>query len=98
MKTVHLKEYGYSLLFHQNLDISSATIIIYYTKPNGTEGTWNAIKTGDDFHYVVLEDDIDLIGTWVLWINADWTSPAKNLWARTSFKVKSAPILADIIP
>ena len=91
MKTVHLEEYGYSLLFHQTLDISTATIKIYYTKPDGTEGTWNAIITGDDFYYVVLEDDIDLIGTWVLWINADWASPAKNLWARTSFKVKSAP-------
>ena len=92
MKTLDLGEFGYSLVFNQSRDLTNAEITIFYTKPDGTEGSWAGTLDGTTtFYYTLQEDDIDQVGVWVLWLFAKWTN--KELWSRTSFRVKSeAPI------
>jgi hypothetical protein len=94
MKSMQIGEYGIPIVFEQDMDISSATVYILYTKPGGTEGQWSATKDGTDFYYLLQEDDIDEIGVWVLWALAVWSN--KRLWARVALHVRSAP--TDRIP
>jgi hypothetical protein len=94
MKSIQLGEYGIPITFQQDLDISSASVYILYTKPSGEEGQWSATKSGTDFYYLLAEDDIDETGIWILWALAVWGS--KRLWARAALQVRNAPI--DRIP
>lgn len=89
MKSIQLGEYGIPIVFTQDLDITTADLYILYTKPSGEEGQWNAVKSGTSFYYMLLDGDIDEIGTWILWLLAEW--PAKTLWARVALQVRNAP-------
>jgi uncharacterized protein YfaS (alpha-2-macroglobulin family) len=93
MKVLNLGEYGYSLVFSQSRDLTGADLKIYVTKPDGEETSWDAILDGTTtFYYELQVDDIDQTGTWILWLYAKWTSPDKELWTRTSFRVKDSPL------
>lgn len=91
MHVVNLGEYGFSLIVTQTKSLSGAAITFFATKPDGTTAEWVATIDGLSYYYTFAKGDLDQIGTWVVWANALWSSPAKSLWARLYFKVKDAP-------
>lgn len=54
-----------------NVDLTAATLLIKYKKPNGAEGSFVAIINGSDdskmYYDIVDADDLDVAGNWVFW-------------------------------
>ena len=57
-----------AITLHANFNLSGATVVrIYYQKPTGVKGFWNATLSGNDqILYNTSVSDIDVPGIWVL--------------------------------
>lgn len=57
-----------TITLHANHNLNNPTTCrIYYKKPSGGTGYWNATMVGNDqLTYVTLDNDIDVPGVWVL--------------------------------
>lgn len=78
MSKIYLNDYGLRITFQFDDDISTfQSGLIKYRKPDETEGEWTAVKgTGNTIYYVIQEDDLDVVGTWILQpylVLSDWT-------------------------
>jgi hypothetical protein len=92
MQSIPLGDYGGSIMFTQDLDISTANVYVLYTKPDGTKGQWDTVKSGTSFYYTIEDGDLDQTGKWILRPIARWSN--KLTWSKrsVSFRVKNAPI------
>jgi hypothetical protein len=94
MKSIDLGEYGIQIVCAQIgsiKDISASTPYIFYTKPDGSKGYWDAHKSATSFYYELEEFDIDQAGVWALWALVVWDD-TKVTWARMgSLRVRNIP-------
>jgi len=63
---LHVGDIGGVIRLTSTFDLSGATgLRIYYTKPSGAKGYWDATLSGTtDIEYTTSEDDLDESGQW----------------------------------
>ena len=74
-------------------DLTGATCLIKYKKPNGETGSWSAtIDTSDDdnsiMYYNVEAGDIDVNGIWYFWAYVTWSTGSIGIGQGASQRFK----------
>ena len=66
MQFVHIDGKNKKLILDAKADISAATTMrIYYRKPDGTKGYWEALAEGDRaIYYKIQASELDVVGVW----------------------------------
>lgn len=63
------------------------TALIKYKKPDSNEGSWTGTVNNTLVEYVFSNGDIDVSGTWTVWVHITFTNGKVSIGEPTTFEV-----------
>lgn len=91
VKKIFNGDIGVVLRVYAGIDISTATSILFKVRnPNGTDSTWTASLADDNNYYATyttVSGDLDVSGTWLLYILVTFADSTSFAGETTEFEV-----------